>query len=81
MAETVLTKVTATYRAVPLPVDDSLADEFTYDGDGNIETITREYYGILEATGAVVEDILYTQTFTYDVDGNVTGISQWEPPA
>jgi hypothetical protein len=81
MAETVLTKATNTYNAVQLPIDDSLAEAFTYDGDGNLSTLTRVYYGVLKATDAIVNNITYTQTFTYNGDGDVTNISQWVPPA
>lgn len=47
-----------------IPVND-LAQEFTRDADGNVESITVVY-----------QAITYVQTFTY-TDGAVTDISQW----
>lgn len=51
-----------------LPIE-ALAKTFTYDGSGNVETISVEYQGTE-----------YVQTFTY-TGSSVTNISQWVPQA
>ncbi len=68
MALTVQTLATNTYLSVPLPLD-SLPKTFTYDDDGNIETMITAYAGIT-----------YIKTFTW-TDGVLTDESQWTPPS